>query len=437
MHQPTLVLFGAGKSATAFIDFFCTGNVKNNFHFIVADNFYNAAIDKKVSDAGHRYVIMDIANAHADRSALIQKATVAVSLLPPHLHIIIARDCLSASTHFLTASYVDDAVKALTNEIEGRQLFFLYEMGLDPGIDHMSCMAIFDRIHAEGSKITGLFSHCGGLVAPESDNNPWRYKISWNPKNVVNAGKSGAYYLQDGHVREIKYTDIFRNAPAITVKGLAEPLSYYPNRNSVTYKDLYGLRDISTLIRTTLRYKAFMNGWQKIIDSGLTDDSTFFDASTLTIQQYFSDNLPLGKIRETDPEFYEQLIFLGLNDTSPLQLPSATNADILQFILEKKLLLAPCDLDMIVMQHEIFYETHWGMPQKITSALIVKGADNIHTAMAKTVGIPLAIGAKLVMENAIRLTGLHIPVHKAIYAPVMQLLPQYGIEFTEEVTNIP
>lgn len=437
MYQPTLVLFGAGKSASAFIDFFCSENVKNSFHFIVADNFYNASVDKKLTIAGQQYVIMDIANAHTERLELVKKASVVVSLLPPDLHIIIARDCISASTHFLTASYVDDAVRTLSKEIEQRQLFFLYEMGLDPGIDHMSCMAIFDRIYSEGGQITRLFSHCGGLVAPESDDNPWRYKISWNPKNVVNAGKSGASYLLNGNVKEIGYSDVFRDAPTIAVNGLNEPLSYYPNRNSVAYKELYALHNISTLIRTTLRYEAFMNGWQKVIASGLTNDTVFFDATTLTTHQFFSDNLPLEAIRQNDPEFYEQLVFLGLNDTEPFQLPSATNADILQFLLERKLRLASNDLDMIVMQHEIFYENRVGVRQKITSSLIVKGEDSIHTAMAKTVGLPLAIGAKLILENAIQLTGLHIPVHKAIYTPVMQLLPQYGIEFTEVVTNIP
>lgn len=495
-----IVLFGAGKSSSVLIDYLKNNSVTYDWQVLVADASFEIALQKTGEHAAVTPVQVDVYD-DTERIALIQKADVIISLLPPSLHILVAKDCIKYGRHLLTASYIDDNIRALQEEIEKKDILFLCEMGLDPGIDHMSAMQMIHGIHDKGGVITSFKSHCGGLVAPESDDNPWHYKISWNPRNVVMAGKAGAVYKENGQVIEKGYDNIFKQTDLIRVPGLS-PLGWYPNRDSLPYITLYGLPDVHTFIRTTLRRFEFMMGWQHLIDLKLTEESLFYDTGQLSVAGFFENHyekvdfekwrtenpdrdaaladelngklellkeeerlaaeagkaMPaelmavnsagnlmdinyerdIKKISDTIEMLYwkaglvlQQLAFLGIDDEETfINKGVCSAADILQFILEKKLFLQPHDKDMIVMMHEIEY-TLDNESQKLNSYLIVKGEDNIHTAMAKTVGLPLGIAAKLLLEGSLTERGLHIPVKPSIYIPVLAELARQGIAFSE------
>ena len=446
---------------------------------------------------------MDITNEVA-REKLIQRAHVVISMMPPHLHFLVAKDCVEYRKHLLTASYLDTQIKSLKDEINNRKLFFLCEMGLDPGIDHMSAMHLLNRIKAEGGDVVSFRSHCGGLVAPESDDNPWHYKISWNPRNVVLAGKAGAVYKENDVTVIEKYEDLFKGERLInTHNDEIGYLSYYPNRNSLPYMELYNLQDVKTFVRTTLRYPEFMYGWQNVIELKLTDETPSFESNGETLQSFFKQHMEkhgfsdwvnekltasfaetkkmledMMKLMEAEEEAIDagvevpenfmvvdetgdlkdididavknnaagamaakvhlanltlkQLFFLGMDDdTTQINKGLCSPADVLQLALETKLALQPADKDMVVMVHEIDYIKD-GVLKTITSSLVVKGKDSLHTAMAKTVGLPLGIAAKLILTDVINLRGLHIPISEAIYKPVLEELEKQGIIFIEK-----
>ena len=345
------------------------------------------------------------------------------------MHILIAKDCIQFSRHLLTASYVDEHIKALENEIRNKDLLFLCEMGLDPGIDHMSAVQLIQSIKNQGGEITSFKSHCGGLVAPESDDNPWHYKISWNSRNVVMAGKAGALYKENSAFITKNYKEIFTQNNQVDIPALGK-YSYYPNRDSVAYAKLYGLEAAHTFIRTTLRHPDFCVGWKAVIDLQLTNETSFYDTNGLSLSLFFKDQIAKSGFKIDNELILKQLQYLGLEDDTMIDKETCSSADILQFILEKKLPLHPHDKDMIVMLHEMEYKIH-NKAFKRSSCLIVKGENNTQTAMAKTVGLPLGIAAKLLLENKLTERGLHIPVSVSIYEPVLAELAQNGIVFSE------
>ena len=495
-----IVLFGAGKSATVLIDYLKQLATKKNWHVVVADSDLKTTQQKTGRHPLVKAVQLNI-EKDQQRRELVQQAHVVISLMPPDLHYLIALDCILFHKHLLTASYIDDKIKKLKEDIEHRSLLFLCEMGLDPGIDHMSAMRLIHAIEAKGGEITSFKSHCGGLVAPESDNNPWHYKISWNPRNVVTAGKAGAVYKEENKEIQASYNDLFGNNKTVHIPKLGT-YAYYPNRDSLSYQSLYNLEAAHTFIRTTLRHPDYCFGWKNIIDLKLTDDEKKYQTDAMSIADFFKIHferngfdqwlndmlmsrlsfakdlmLQLTQLIETEENAkaidehssdflvvdekgelnsviidevkdkaaetvadkmheanltLKQLFALGLDDNDTIiNKGLCSAADVLQFILEKKLLLQPADKDMVVMLHEIEYTLN-GKPAKQRSALVVKGKDNVHTAMAKTVGLPLGIAAKLILEGKIKETGLHIPVIPSIYEPVLEALKAHDISFYEE-----
>lgn len=488
-----ILVFGAGKSASVLIEYLTQNAVENNWFITVVDTD-KKLIEKKTNLHPLSLAVeADITNAVV-RSNLIESADLVISMMPPFLHILIAKDCVQSCKHLITASYADEEIKLLAVEAKNKGIIFLCEMGLDPGIDHLSAMQIINGIKEKGGIITSFKSHCGGLVAPESDNNPWHYKISWNPRNVVIAGKAGAEYKFYGKRIEEKYENLFDADRAIQVNdhGIGS-LSYYPNRNSLAYIDLYQLHDAKTFLRTTLRHRDFMLGWKNIIALKLTDETPAYNSDGLSIAGFFKqhfnkhhltiqlineveenkvytnevisllvkniDKLPnendlivdkSGKLISKnknalkDPfqqnlittahdgnKVLQQLYFLGIDDENTMINKGIISAaDGLQFVLEKKLVLAPADKDMVVMQHEIEYELK-NKHFHIVSSMVVLGKDSVHTAMAKTVGLPLGIAAKLILNGTIKLSGLYIPTIKEIYEPVMLELEKNGISFSE------
>ncbi len=439
-----ILIFGAGKSATSLIEYLVKQAAEYNWEVFVCDADIALAKLKTGNAENAKAVSIDVKNDE-ERIGLIQQADIVISMLPPALHFLIAKDCVANNKNLLTASYVDDNIKSLKNEIENKGLLFLCEMGLDPGIDHMSAMQMISGIKQKGGKITSFISHCGGLIAPESDNNPWHYKITWNPRNIVLAGKDGAEYRKENAAVKISYKDIFKSCPAINLPD-TYPLCWYPNRDSLDYTTLYNLQEATTFIRTTLRHPAFCRGWNKFVNISLTatddyelikDCKTFadwFKVKTAPFTENDEDWNNYLQLYLTDPyknEFDEQMNYLGLQSNQPLPLYFTCSADILQSMLENKLAIQPQDKDMIIMLHELEYVID-GVAQKITATLMVKGEDNLRTAMSKTVGLPLGIATKLILQHKIQLKGLHIPVSAEIYEPVLAELEQNGIKFIEQ-----
>ena len=459
-----ILLFGAGKSATVLIDYLKEIATEYIWQVIVADNDLGLAQQKVGEHKLVKAIQINIENEIA-RKALVHEADVVISMLPPSLHYLIALDCIEFKKHLLTASYIDDKIKQLQPKIEASNILFLYEMGLDPGIDHMSAMELINKIKAKGGVITSFKSHCGGLIAPESDNNPWHYKISWNPRNIVLAGKAGAIYKENGKI--------------VNVEGC------------------------NTFMRTTLRHPEFCFGWKNIIDLKLTDEEKIYDTNAMSIAIFFKqhfekhgfgewlnqllvsrlsyanemmdklmhlieindtenaeqnndevmlvnetgelDTITIEALRDKAEETIlqkmheanlsiQQLFFLGLKDETLINKGLCSAADVLQFIIEKKLALEPDDKDLIVMRHEIEYLFE-GKKYTVNSDLSIIGEDSTHTAMAKTVGLPLGIAAKLLLEGKMATRGLHVPVSSEIYEPVLKELKEHAIEFKEKIMH--
>ncbi len=436
----TILVFGAGKSSSYLIKYLVDNAKEQGWLALVVDKFTQHLEERFKGNPYISYKNIDITLAK-ERETLIAASSLVISLLPPDLHIIIAQACIAFKKHLITASYVSENIKALNQAAKENNVLLMCEMGLDPGIDHMSAKQIIDELHSKGAIIKSFKSHCGGLVAPESDNNPWHYKISWNPRNVVLAGQAGAHYLLEGQEVHVPYKDMFKNSPKIVVEDLA--LAYYPNRDSLSYKNLYELHHLNTLVRTTLRYPQFNKAWQYIIDLELTNEKDSFDTDKLTYLNWLEQKMNvvdatdyLKTLCGPDKESFTLLKFLLLDDAEKLIALNITNsATILQRLLEDKLMMAPLDKDMIVMQHEFEYELD-ATTCKLNSSLIVIGEDKTYTAMAKTVGLPMAILAKLIFNGTIKnLSGVHIPVAEEVYIPILKELDALGISFKENHFN--
>ena len=501
----TILLFGAGKSATVLIDYLIENASQENWKILVVDADLKLAQVKTGSSPRAQAISFDIREPD-ERGRYIKQADLVISLLPPFLHIEVARDCVKYHKHLLTASYLDQEIRDLAPEIEKNKLLFLYEMGLDPGIDHMSAMKLIREIRDKGGRLVSFKSHCGGLVAPESDDNPWHYKISWNSRNIIMAGKAGARYTENGEEKQVSYEDLFQSDQLVEIPGIGQ-LSWYPNRDSASYMELYGLENIPTFIRTTLRHPDFMYGWKNIIELRLTDETMKYHTDGKSLYDIFRQHMDqngfgqwlqqklderfaetrglmenLLKLMEAEKEAMDeggklpeafmaadekgnleeigvndvknhaaafiaakmheanltlkQLFFLGLDDKETMiNRGECSAADFLQFAVEKKLSLRPYDKDMIVMLHELEYEFDQRR-SLIRSALVVKGENSLQTAMAKTVGMPLGIAAKLILNGTIRVTGLHIPIIPEIYEPVLEELGSHNIRFSDELRLI-
>src|SRR6185503_9512819 len=284
-----ILLFGAGKSATVLIDYLLSNAEKEDWQLTVVDADINLAQSKIGISPFGKAVSFDI-NDETDRKKFISEADIVISLLPPTLHTIVAKSCIELNKNLLTASYIDPEIRNLQSAIENKNLLFLCEMGLDPGIDHMSAMKIFDNIHADGGSIISFRSHCGGLVAPESDDNPWHYKISWNPRNILLAGKSGAHYRENGEEKRLKYEELFTAERDVAIPEVGH-YCWYPNRDSLSYASLYGLENAKTLVRTTLRHQDFMYGWKNVIDLKLTDETPQYETTGKALMDFFKEHM--------------------------------------------------------------------------------------------------------------------------------------------------
>ncbi len=437
-------MIGAGKSATYAIEYFLKNAKKNNWRLLLADADIDLAKSKLNNHEAGLAKKMDVLNT-ASRAKLIKTADIVISMMPPAFHLPIIKDCIRYKKHFVNASYISPEIRKLESEIKTAGITVLCEMGLDPGIDHMSAMKTIHEIKKSGGKLVSFKSYCGGLVAPVSDTNPWHYKFSWNPRNVVVAGQGTAHYLENGEVKLIPYNRLFTQTETITVKGFGK-YEAYANRDSLSYINTYGLQNIQTFLRGTLRVAPFCEAWQAIANLGLTDDSyKVANSHSLSYRKWCLSFLPLPS-NCTDADIYQYLKnkgflknkqqfelikWLGLFTEKKIGITELTPAQILQTLLEEKWKMLPSDKDRVVMQHQFTYLQN-RKQKSIHASLVLDGENNIHTAMAKTVSLPLAIGAKLILNNRVKKRGLLLPLTADIYNPVLKELETLGIQFHEE-----
>ncbi len=440
----TLLVLGAGRSSSSLISYLLAAAREYSWKIIVGDTSLAAATSKvKDSPVGQAIQI----DMKKDESLVIlNSADVVISLLPPHLHIEVAKLCVRLNKHLLTASYVSDEMKQFHQEAFSRELVFLNECGLDPGIDHMSAVKIIDGIRAKGGTILSFESFTGGLISPETDpENPWRYKFTWNPRNVVMAGQSTAKFLKDGKVKYIPYQQLFKRITRIDVPGYGI-FEGYANRDSLSYINTYHLQDIKTMLRGTLRYEGFCAAWDILVQLGCCDDSYRIELGENTTHADFLNLFLAGDehqsveeklmkqfaIRKEGAE-WQRFAWSGFFSSEKIGLTWGTPAQILEHILNKRWALSGADKDMIVMIHRFMVEEE-GRQRTILSSLVVKGEDSEHTAMAKTVGLPLGIAAKLLMLGKIKSRGVVIPTTPEFYDPILNELESLGIKLVESTT---
>jgi saccharopine dehydrogenase-like NADP-dependent oxidoreductase len=437
----TIVVLGAGRSSAALIDYLLAHADAGDWRICVADLQPDLARERIHAHPRAEACLLDMNNESMARE-LIGRSDVVISLLPPHWHTQVARYCLDLKKHLITASYVSDEMRLLHADALNNNLLFLNECGLDPGIDHMSAMEVISRLTTSGGRIISFESFTGGLIAPSTDpGNPWRYKFTWNPRNVVMAGQGTARYLELGQLKFIPYSQLFRRITRVHVPGIGE-LEGYANRDSLMYREIYGLHDVNTLLRGTLRYPHFCSAWHVLVQLGVCDDTYEVSCGDLTHAGFVELFLPAGNrpVEERlcrwmglDPDGYEmeRLRWSGFFSAEPVGLERATPARITEHILNKRWALHTEDRDMIVMWHRFRYVRGQQMFE-LQSSLVVEGRDAAHTAMATTVGLPLGIATRLLLEGRIVQRGVAVPVAEEIYRPVLEELKQYGIIFREE-----
>ena len=445
-----ILILGAGQSAPFLIDYLLKTAEKNGWFVTVADlDIANAQRAIQGSTAGTA-TAFDVNDA-ALRAALIRKADIVVNLLTPVFQHLLALDCVNFKKHMVTASYEDKRVSQLEQDAVRSGILILNEMGLDPGIDHMSAMKLIHSIRERGGFISSFLSYGGALPAPESATNPLRYCITWNARNVIRAGEAGALYLEDNHLKMLSHHNVFNRTWPVEIEGVGA-FEAYPNRNSMVYQDIFGLGHVKTMIRGTLRFPGWSETWQQIVKLGLANETmplpdlhgkSYRDfilmflplhVSGSSIESRVANHLninPTGRIMEN-------LRWLGLFSDETINGHSETAADVMTNLLKSKLALPENGRDMVILRHELVAEFpgEKNAKEHIVATLTDYGEPGGFTAIARTVGMPAAIATKLILQGKLPITGCHIPTTPAIYEPVMAELKQNGIVFDETVKRI-
>ncbi|WP_339849941.1 saccharopine dehydrogenase C-terminal domain-containing protein [uncultured Dokdonia sp.] len=438
-----ILVIGAGKSTSQLVNYLLSKSDTEDLHITVGDISIDNAQKLINNHKNATAISLDVFNKE-EREQAIKAATIVISMLPARFHIEVARDCVTFEKSMVTASYISEEMEALDSAVREKGLVFMNEIGLDPGIDHMSAMQVIDRIRDKGGKMILFESFTGGLVAPESDTNLWNYKFTWNPRNVVLAGQGGAAeFIQEGTYKYIPYQRLFRRTEFLQIEGHGR-FEGYANRNSLKYRSVYGLDDIPTLYRGTIRRVGFSRAWQMFVLLGMTDDSYQLEKTEhMSYRDYVNLFLPYSptdsvelKLRhylkiDQDDLLWDKLLELDLfNATKKLGLTNATPAQALQRILEDKWTLDAKDKDMIVMYHKFGYELD-GKRKQIDATMVNIGEDQIETAMARTVGLPVAMATLRILNGEITTSGVQLPIKKEVYEPILKELEEYGITFKE------
>jgi len=442
-----ILIIGAGKSTGVLVDYLLNKSSTENIQLTVADKDVASASRLCNDHPNAKAIELDIFNATVRREQ-VKQANIVISMLPARFHIEVARDCVALGINMVTASYVSPEMQELDAEAKHKQIVLMNEIGVDPGIDHMSAMQVIDRIKEDGGEIILFESFTGGLVAPEDDNNIWNYKFTWNPRNVVTAGQGGAAkFIQENKYKYIPYHRLFRRTEFLEVEGYGK-FEAYANRNSLKYRSVYGLKDIPTLYRGTMRRVGFSKAWNMFVQLGMTDDSYILDGSEhMSYRDFVNSFLPYSptdsvelKLRhelkiDQDDIMWEKLLELDLfNDKKIINIKNATPAKALQKILEDSWTLQDGEKDMIVMYHKFGYSIN-GHKKQIDSTMVCLGDGDRKTAMAKTVGLPVAIAALKILNGTIKTYGVQIPIAREVYEPILSELEENGIRFRESETK--
>lgn len=441
-----IFIIGAGLSSSDLIKYLLDNATALDWTVKVGDLSLETA-KKKINNHPKGIAVYFDINDQKQLKDEVAWADIVVSMLPAFMHPVVAKECVSQGKHMATASYVSDAMRAMDAEVKQKGLTILNELGVDPGIDHMSAMKVIDEIKDKGGKLLGFISNTGGLIAPESDNNPWNYKFTWNPRNVVLAGQGVAQFIENGQYKFIPYHRLYSRARTFSVLNYGN-FEMYPNRDSLSYRKVYDLDDIQTLIRGTLRKAGYCKAWNVFVQLGATDDTYKIpESENLTNRSFINSFLAYDpklsveeKIKKevaeaNDTVVFEKLKWLGIFEEKKVGLPNASPAQVLQKILEEKLFLGSDDKDMIVMQHIFDYELK-GKKFRKKSSMVIIGKDTVHTAMSITVGTPLAIAIKLLLTGVIKDKGVVIPTKPNLYLPILKELEAYGVKFIEEESEI-
>lgn len=438
-----ILIIGSGRSSSMLLRYLEKNSNKYGWEITVGDRDIRHASEK--AGAGTRTITLDVFN-ELQLNAEVQAADIVVSMLPARFHPVVAISCLKHSKSLLTPSYESDEISDMRTKAKSKGILFLNEMGVDPGIDHMSAMHAIDRIKEQGHKLLGFETFTGGLIAPESDNNPWHYKITWNPRNIVLSGQEGPVsFIQEGTFKYIPYHRLFRRTEKIEIEGYGK-FEGYANRDSLKYIEKYKLHGVPTVYRGTLRRPGFCRAWDVFVQLGATDDSYVMkNTENMTYKEFINSFLYYSKEDPVKTKLYqymhidqdsdvrEKLEWLGIFDNTKIGLKEATPAQILEHIICKKWALEPGDKDMLVIWHKLIYkEKGKKTPTLLTSSMVVTGDDPLNTAMSKAVGLPLGIAVKMVLTGQIKLEGVYIPTIKEIYEPVLKELAMHGIVFREK-----
>ena len=433
-----ILILGAGLVAGPLVKYLLD---QPEFSVVVAD-IEVARAQKLV--AGHprgQAKFLDISDKAA-LAAAIARADLVVSMVPYTFHPVVGALAIEQGKSMVTASYVSPAMKELDSRAREKGVVLLNEMGLDPGIDHMEAMRIIHEVHDAGSQVLAFTSYCGGLPAPEANTNPFGYKFSWSPRGVLLASKNSARFLKDGQIISISAADLFARPEIIPIPGLGE-FEGYPNRDSVPYRETYGIPEALSVLRGTLRYPGWCATLKKMVELGLLDETPndrtgeTFCGLMMELAQTATGGDVRGSVAarlglESDSEILSGLDWLGLFEERKLPAEKGSALDNLAALMIEKLAYAGGERDMIVLQHEFLARTESGRSERIVSTLIDYGVPGGDSSMSRTVGLPAAIAARLVLEGKIRMTGVQVPVHPEIYGPVLEELGTLGIHFEEK-----
>lgn len=439
-----VLILGAGMSASSLIRYLLEKSTVYNWQIRVVDTDPEV-VQRKLNNHPNGVALSFDATSSDARKPEIKQADLVISMLPARFHPEVAKDCISLGKHLITPSYISPEMRALDIEAKEAGVFIMNEIGVDPGIDHMSAMQIIDSIRAKGGEITSFKSYCGGLIAPESDNNPWNYKFTWNPRNVVLAGSGGAAQYIDRHeYKYIPYQQLFCRLDAIEVDGYGS-FDGYANRDSLSYRSVYGMENIPTFYRGTLRRSGFCQHWNIFVQLGMTEDTYHMqDSETLTARNFLNAFLPYNETMSVEEKmriFCEEhgihdlsrFEWLGLFDnTTTLGIPDASPAQLLEHILVEKWKLEQGDKDMLVMVHQFEYLLE-GRKMTIESSMVNIGQDDVYTSMSNLVGLPIAICAKMMLNGQLKGSGVHIPTAANVYEPLLsELASDFGVRFVEK-----
>jgi saccharopine dehydrogenase-like NADP-dependent oxidoreductase len=439
----TILVLGAGLSSSSMIRYLLENASVEDWQVRIVDRDLDL-VNRKINGSSFGTALAFNALNADERRPEIEKADLVISMLPARFHIGVAEDCIALKTNLITPSYISPEMRALDEKAKEAGIVIMNEIGVDPGIDHMSAMKIIHEIQEKGGKVTSFKSYTGGLIAPESDNNPWNYKFTWNPRNVVLAGQGGAAtFLRNGMYKYIPYNRLFGRLDYLSVDGYGDFVGY-PNRDSLSYRETYQLEGIETIFRGTLRRPGYCEAWDVFIELGMTDDTySMVKTEKLTPRTFVNSFLPYHKDRSVEDKFkdflrpermdsFERFEWLGLFKNEPLiGLENASPAQVLQKILVDKLSLDEGDKDMIVMVHEFEYVLN-GETSKISSHMVNIGEDRTYTSMSNTVGLPAAICAKMILNGTLASKGVTLPVQKEVYTPILKELEEHDIRFIEK-----